>query len=173
MRTMSLSLYGIPDGQQKGQSKVPCPSVYAPASALRSLSSVALSSAPGSKTLSRSSTVRAIPPHFSQTISSTFLFEAMNPISSTFLREATGALWPLRISAALCVKNYFDAETERYAKAAGISFAVFVTVVLLWQYSAREPILFYRYVTNYSFTCSVCGDALRTADHATTNAETT
>src|SRR5689334_6863142 len=90
MRTMSLSLYGIPDGQQKGQSKVPCPSVYAPASALGSLSSVALSSAPARKTLSRSATVRATDPHFSQTISSTFLFEATNLISSTFLREATG-----------------------------------------------------------------------------------
>src|SRR5215510_11667875 len=89
-RTMSLSLYGMPDGQQKGQSKVPCPSVYAPASALRSLSSVALSSAPASKTLSRSTTVRALHPHFSQTISSTFLFEATNLIWSTFLREAIG-----------------------------------------------------------------------------------
>src|SRR5690349_11760026 len=87
---MSLSLYCIPDGQQKGQSKVPCPSVYAPASALRSLSSVALSSAPASKTPSRSLIVRAIHPHFSQTISSTFLFEATNLISSTFLREAIG-----------------------------------------------------------------------------------
>src|SRR5690349_22385800 len=90
MRTMSLSLYCIPDGQQKGQSKVPCPSVYAPASALGSLSSVALSSAPASKTLSRGTTVRAIHPQFSQTISSTFLFEATNLSSSTFLREAIG-----------------------------------------------------------------------------------
>src|SRR5690349_22061552 len=87
---MSLSLYGIPDGQQKGQSKAPCPSVYAPTSALRSLSSVALSSAPASKTLSRGTTVRAIHPHFSQTISSTFLFAATNLISSTFLHEAIG-----------------------------------------------------------------------------------
>src|ERR1041384_7673345 len=92
IQTMSLSLYGIPDGQQKGQSKVPCPSVYAPASALRSLSSVALSSAPASKTLPRSSTVKAIYLHFSQTISSTFLFEATNLSSSTFLREAIGGL---------------------------------------------------------------------------------
>ena len=91
-RTMSLSLYGIPDGQQKGQSKLPCPSVYAPASALRSLSSVALSSAPASKTLSRGTTVRAIHLHFSQTISSTFLFEATNLIWSTFLREAIGKM---------------------------------------------------------------------------------
>src|SRR5690349_24341525 len=88
---MSLSLYGIPDGQQKGQSKAPCPSVYAPTSALRSLSSVALSSAPARKTLSQGTTVRAIHPHFSQTISSTFLFEATNLISSTFLHEAIGA----------------------------------------------------------------------------------
>src|ERR1043166_4302106 len=91
-RTMSLSLYGIPDGQHKGQSKVPCPSVYAPASALRSLSSVALSSAPARKTLSRGTTVRAIHPHFSQTFSSTFLFEATNLIWSTFLREAIGTM---------------------------------------------------------------------------------
>jgi len=87
---MSLSLTAYRMGSIKGRAKGPCPSVYAPASALRSLSSVALSSAPASETLSRSSTVRAIPPHFSQTISSTFLFEAMNLISSTFLREATG-----------------------------------------------------------------------------------
>src|SRR4051794_13374819 len=90
MPTMSLSLYCIPDGQQKGQSESPCPSVYAPASALRSLSSVALSSAPAGKTLSRSSAVRAVHPYFSQTISSTFLFEVTNLISSTFLREAIG-----------------------------------------------------------------------------------
>src|SRR5689334_5275421 len=87
---MSLSLYRIPDGQHKGQSKLPCPSVYAPASALESLSSVALSSAPAGQTLSLSATVGAIHPHISQSVSSTFLFEAMNLISSTFLREATG-----------------------------------------------------------------------------------
>ena len=87
---MSLSLYRIPDGQQKGQSKVPCPSVYAPTTALGSLSSVALSPAPASKTLSLSSTVRAIDPHISQTVSRTFLFEATNLISSTFLHEAIG-----------------------------------------------------------------------------------
>src|SRR5262245_25600974 len=51
MRSMSLSLYGIPDGQSKGQSKAPCPSVHAPTSALGSLSSVALSSAPVTETL--------------------------------------------------------------------------------------------------------------------------
>ncbi len=97
MRTMSLSLYRIPDGQHKGQSKVPCPSVYAPTSALGSLSSVALSSAPANKTLSRSLTVRAKHPHISQTISNTFLFEATNLSSSTFLREAIGVLALLRI----------------------------------------------------------------------------
>ena len=87
---MSLSLYRIPDGQHKGQSKVPCPSVYAPASALGSLSSVALSSAPASETLSRYSTEVALLPQISTPISSTFSFEATNLISSTFLREAIG-----------------------------------------------------------------------------------
>jgi hypothetical protein len=87
---MSLSLFRIPDGQSKGQSEAPCPSVYAPAAALRSLSSVALSSAPATKTLSRDSTQGATHLNFSQTFSSTFLFEATNPISSTFLREAIG-----------------------------------------------------------------------------------
>src|SRR5690349_3885744 len=103
---MSLSLYCIPDGQQKGQSKVPCPSVYAPASALRSLSSVALSSAPASKTLSRSLTVRAIHPHISQTISSTFLFEATNLIWSTFLREAIGVFGPHKAQKRLATKKH-------------------------------------------------------------------
>ena len=92
MRTMSLSLYGIPDGQQKGQSKVPCPSVYAPASALRSLSSVALSSAPAINTLATQSTVTLTTRPYSQTLSSTFSNEATNLISSTFLREAIGWL---------------------------------------------------------------------------------
>ncbi len=42
---MSLSLFGVPDGHKNnGQSKSPCPSVYSPAAALGSLSSVALSS---------------------------------------------------------------------------------------------------------------------------------
>jgi hypothetical protein len=90
MRTMSLSLYRVPDGHNKGQSESPCPSVYAPASALGSLSSVALSSAPASETLSRYSTEVAIHPQISKPISSTFLFEATNLISSTFLREAIG-----------------------------------------------------------------------------------
>ena len=34
---MSLSLYGVPDGQRKGQSDLPCPSVYSPTTALGSL----------------------------------------------------------------------------------------------------------------------------------------
>jgi len=95
---MSLSLYRMPDGQSKskGQSELPCPSVYAPTSALRSLSSVALSSAPATKTLSRAAIEAATTPHFSQTLSSTFLFEATNPISSTFLREAIGGMTDLR-----------------------------------------------------------------------------
>lgn len=88
---MSLSLYRIPDGQQKGQSKVPCPSVHAPASALRSLSSVALSSAPASKTLTAPSSVTLMPRRYSQTFSSTFSNEATNLISSTFLHEAIGS----------------------------------------------------------------------------------
>jgi hypothetical protein len=46
---MSLTLSGIPDGQKKGQSKTLCPSVYSPASALESLSSVALSSGQATK----------------------------------------------------------------------------------------------------------------------------
>src|SRR5437870_13708149 len=50
---MSLSLYRVPNGQQKGQSFWPCPFVYSPASALGSLSSVALSSAPVILTLTR------------------------------------------------------------------------------------------------------------------------
>ena len=87
---MSLSLYRIPDGQNKGQSEAPCPSVYAPASALRSLSSVALSSAPARETLSRYLTEVAKYPQISKPISSTFLVEATNLISSTFLREAIG-----------------------------------------------------------------------------------
>jgi len=88
---MSLSLSRMPDGQSKGQSKAPCPSVYAPTSALRSLSSVALSSAPASKTLARCATALATQANFSKTLSSTFLREATNLISSTFLREAIGA----------------------------------------------------------------------------------
>lgn len=87
---MSLSLYRIPDGQHKGQSKVPCPSVYAPASALGSLSSVALSSAPAPLTLAQSRKQDAHYHHFFTHIWSGFLNEATNAISSGFLREATG-----------------------------------------------------------------------------------
>src|SRR5688500_7304683 len=85
---MSLSLSRIPDGQNKGQSESPCPSVYAPTSALRSLSSVALSSAPATKTLAHGSLQVTTHLNFSPTLSSTFLFEATIPFSSTFLREA-------------------------------------------------------------------------------------
>ena len=90
-RRMSLSLSRIPDAQSIGQSESPCPSVYAPTSALRSLSSVALSSAPAIQTLSLLSTETAIFSYFSPTLSSTFSFEATNLISSTFLREVTAA----------------------------------------------------------------------------------
>src|SRR5688572_32849156 len=87
---MSLSLYGVPDGQQKGQSVWPCPSVYSPASALGSLSSVALSSAPAPLTLTHSRKPVANYPHFCTRISSGFFNEATNLISSGFLREAIG-----------------------------------------------------------------------------------
>jgi hypothetical protein len=87
---MSLSLYRVPDGHNKGQSKSPCPSVYARASALGSLSSVALSSAPAATTLSPCSTELATHLTFKLPFSSTFSFEAMNLLSSTFLREAIG-----------------------------------------------------------------------------------
>jgi hypothetical protein len=88
---MSLSLYGVPDGQQKGQSVWPCPSVYSPATALGSLSSVALSSAPASLTLAHSYKQDANYHPFCTRIWSGFLGEATNAISSGFLREATGA----------------------------------------------------------------------------------
>src|SRR5688572_581514 len=89
---MSLSLYGVPDGQQKGQSVWPCPSVYSPASALGSLSSVALSSAPAPLTLTHSRKPVANYPHFCTRISSGFFNEATNLISSGFLREAIGEI---------------------------------------------------------------------------------
>ena len=92
MNTMSLSLYGVPDGQQKGQSAWPCPSVYSPATALGSLSSVALSSAPAPVTLTQSSKQEANYHHFCARIWSGFFVEATNAISSGFLREATGGL---------------------------------------------------------------------------------
>jgi len=85
---MSLSLYGVPDGQKKGQSGWPCPSVYSPATALGSLSSVALSSAPAPVTLAQSRKQDANYHHFFTHISSGFLNEATNAISSGFLREA-------------------------------------------------------------------------------------
>src|SRR5690349_2094199 len=88
---MSLSLYGVPDGQQKGQSVWPCPSVYSPATALGSLSSVALSSAPASLTLAHSYKQDANYHPFCTRIWSGFLGEATNAISSGFLREATGS----------------------------------------------------------------------------------
>jgi len=87
---MSLSLYGVPDGQQKGQSHWPCPSVYSPATALRSLSSVALSSAPAFETLAQRNPEAASQCQSHTQISSGFLNEATNLISSGFLREATG-----------------------------------------------------------------------------------
>ncbi len=87
---MSLSLYGVPDGQQKGQGVWPCPSVYSPATALGSLSSVALSSAPAPLTLTQRPCAAAIQPQFITHIWSGFLVEATNVISSGFLREATG-----------------------------------------------------------------------------------
>src|SRR6185295_15548974 len=87
---MSLSLYRVPDGQQKGQSDWPCPSVYSPATALGSLSSVALSSAPASVTLTQHRKQDANYHRFCAHIWSGFLNEATNAISSGFLREATG-----------------------------------------------------------------------------------
>jgi hypothetical protein len=88
---MSLSLYRVPDGQQsKGQSAAPCPSVYSPAAALGSLSSVALSSAQVLPTLARTRSPRANYRQFSLEFSSGFLAEATNQLSSGFLREATG-----------------------------------------------------------------------------------
>jgi hypothetical protein len=87
---MSLSLYGVPDGQQKGQSVWPCPSVYSLATALGSLSSVALSSAPAPLTLTQCDSEAAIQRQIFTHIWSGFLVEATNTISSGFLREATG-----------------------------------------------------------------------------------
>src|SRR4029078_94611 len=87
---MSLSLYGVPDEQQKGQSDWPCPSVYSPTTALGSLSGVALPSAPAPLTLAQSRKQDAHYHHFFTHIWSGFLNEATNAISSGFLREATG-----------------------------------------------------------------------------------
>src|SRR5882762_1840966 len=86
---MSLSLYGVPDGQkEKGQSASPCPSVYSPAPALGSLSSVALSSVQALPTLAQTHLTIALYRQFPVRISSGFLDEATNIISSGFLREA-------------------------------------------------------------------------------------
>jgi hypothetical protein len=87
---MSLSLYGVPDGQKKGQSVWPCPSVYSPTTALGSLSSVALSSAPAPVTLAQSCKQDANYHYFYAHIWSGFLREATNLIWSGFLREAIG-----------------------------------------------------------------------------------
>jgi hypothetical protein len=87
---MSLSLYGVPDGQKKGQSDLPCPSVYSPTTALGSLSSVALSSAPAPLTLAQSSRADGKQSKPFTLISSGFLREATNHIWSGFLREAIG-----------------------------------------------------------------------------------
>ncbi len=89
---MSLSLFGVPDGHKNnGQSKSPCPSVYSPAAALGSLSSVALSSEQASIRLTQRKTKLSIQAQIFIYISSGFLREAMNRSSSGFLREATGA----------------------------------------------------------------------------------
>jgi hypothetical protein len=87
---MSLSLYGVPDGQKKGQSDWPCPSVYSPTTALGSLSSVALSSAPAPLTLAQPSRASGKQRKLFTLISSGFLSEATNHIWRGFLREATG-----------------------------------------------------------------------------------
>src|SRR5215213_8876431 len=87
---MSLSLYGVPDGQQKGESAWPCPSVYSPTTALGSLSSVALSSAPAPVTLAQRRKQNSNHHRFHYRIWSGFLAEATNAISSGFLREAIG-----------------------------------------------------------------------------------
>ncbi len=86
---MSLSLYRVPDGpQNKGQSASPCPSVYSPAPALGSLSSVALSSVQAEGNLAQNSSHRANYRQFFLQFSSGFLAEATIPIWSGFLREA-------------------------------------------------------------------------------------
>jgi len=87
---MSLSLYRVPEEQEKGQSVWPCPSVYSPATALGSLSSVALSSAPAPVTLTQCASEAANQRDFCTPIWSGFLNEATNTISSGFLREAIG-----------------------------------------------------------------------------------
>ena len=61
-------------------------------SALRSLSSVALSSVEVSKTLSQKLSKRLEKDNFITTLSSSFCFEATNQPSSAFFGEATGSL---------------------------------------------------------------------------------
>ena len=88
---MSLALYRVPDGQrEKGQSVLPCPSVYSPAPALGSLSSVALSSVQVPLTLAQTRAASANYCPVLDKLSSGFLVEATNHVSSGFLREATG-----------------------------------------------------------------------------------
>src|SRR5690349_7078309 len=110
---MSLSLYGVPDGQQKGQSAWPCPSVYSPTTALGSLSSVALSSALAPGTLAQSRKPDANYHRFCTHIWSGFLVAATNTISSGFLREATGIVCVWVTSSCLCknLEGPFRAET--------------------------------------------------------------
>jgi len=102
---MSLSLYGVPDGQQKGQSTWPCPSVYSPATALGSLSSVALSSAPAPLTLAQRKKRDANYHHFFTRIWSGFLVEATNPISSGFLMSQFDSLPQLKTHSKFERKN--------------------------------------------------------------------
>src|ERR1051325_11960084 len=83
---MSLSLYGVPDGQQKGQSARPCPSVYSPTTALGSLSSVALSSAPALKTLTQRHGEAAIQGQSPTHIWSGFLGEATGNFIQKFMQ---------------------------------------------------------------------------------------
>jgi hypothetical protein len=78
-------------GSRKGQSAWPCPSVYSPTTALGSLSSVALSSAPAPVSLAQGRKQDANYYHFCAHIWSGFLGEATNPISSGFLGEAIGS----------------------------------------------------------------------------------
>jgi hypothetical protein len=78
-------------GSKKGRAFGPAH----PYTALGSLSSVALSSAPAPLTLAQRERRDANYHHFFTRIWSGFLVEATNPISSGFLREATGLANPL------------------------------------------------------------------------------
>src|SRR5439155_5502548 len=80
--------------REKGQSVLPCPSVYSPAPALGSLSSVALSSVQVPLTLAQTRAASANYCPVLDKLSSGFLVEATNHVSSGFLREATGELAP-------------------------------------------------------------------------------